>query len=246
MKKILIVFIVNSLFIYPLTSQSLIQQIQDKYKTLDSVLYIEKTILSFKEDDEKRSKESYEFSLMLRKSELNNTDSIQRKIIIDSLHREYMIDTKNIREERINSFATSLRDKPLLYVLNLRIDSCTNDDNNIVLVPDPSNMPFNLFYFDKGLNLKSFVLFEDGQISHYDSRYRTFSKQIGKNAPKVFKKILRKNPSYLLYCNDLEQMNTILYVLNDKIYVYRIAQMEKFKLGDYIKKFTPSRLNPLR
>jgi len=32
-------------------------------------------------------------------------------------------------------------------------------------------------------------------------------------------------------------MNTIMYVLNDKVYVYRIAQMREYELVDYIRRF---------
>ena len=55
-----------------------------------------------------------------------------------------------------------------------------------------------------------------------------------------------------MYCYDLEQMNTILYMLNDKIYVYRISQLEEYEFNDYIKEFvlekigqTPDSTNPI-
>ena len=56
---------------------------------------------------------------------------------------------------------------------------------------------------------------------------------------KIYKKILRKSPKYLLNCDSLEGGNTIWYVLNDEIYVYRIIQMKEYKLDDYVKKFLP-------
>lgn len=48
---------------------------------------------------------------------------------------------------------------------------------------------------------------------------------------------MRKQPKYLLLCSELEGMNTILYMLNNKIYVYRIVQMQEYELSDYIEKF---------
>ena len=46
------------------------------------------------------------------------------------------------------------------------------------------------------------------------------------------------NRSYLLYCPELEGMNTILYVTNNDVYVYRIAEMQKHKLRHYMKNRT--------
>jgi len=50
---------------------------------------------------------------------------------------------------------------------------------------------------------------------------------------------MRKKPQYLLYSSELEGMNTILYMLNDKIYVYRIIQMKEYELSEYLKKYPP-------
>ena len=49
---------------------------------------------------------------------------------------------------------------------------------------------------------------------------------------------MRKHPKYLLFCPDLEGMNTILYVIDNDVYVYRIIQMQVYKLDDYIKNRT--------
>ena len=46
---------------------------------------------------------------------------------------------------------------------------------------------------------------------------------------------MHKHPKYLLFCPDLEGMNTILYVIDNDVYIYRIAQMQKYKLEDYMK-----------
>ena len=46
------------------------------------------------------------------------------------------------------------------------------------------------------------------------------------------------NQSYLLYCPELEGMNTISYVTNNDVYVYRIAEMQKHKLRHYMKNRT--------
>ena len=46
---------------------------------------------------------------------------------------------------------------------------------------------------------------------------------------------MRKRPKYLLFCPELEGMKTILYVINNEVFIYRIVEMEKYKLDDYMK-----------
>ena len=99
-------------------------------------------------------------------------------------------------------------------------------------------LAFNLFYFDKNYKGDLYIYCgEDGEYWRSYSFYPTFSRVIAKNAPKAFRKIMRKKPKYLLLCDELEGMNTILYVLNDKIYVYRIVEMKEYELSDYFEKF---------
>lgn len=228
---------VKGLFVHALISQSLVQQVYEAYNALDSVRYIENITQSYKEDDVKRSKESYEFSLILRMVDFSDKDSIQRQMIIDSLHVEYLNDTKNWREERVNSFSSSLKNGPVQYVLNLIVP------DGQTLKVDTGKLAFNLFYFDKDYKGRLFVYTEDGRYSWHDSRYRTFSRKIGANAPRVFRRIMRKRPHYFLYCYGLEGMNTVLYLKDDKIFVYRIIQMKEYELSDYIKKFMPYPVN---
>ena len=49
---------------------------------------------------------------------------------------------------------------------------------------------------------------------------------------------MRKQPKYLLFCPELEGMNTILYVINNEVFIYRIVEMKKYKLDDYMKNRT--------
>lgn len=233
MKNLCVLLLINSLFIHAMVSQTLIQKIEGTYNALDSFSYIENVIFSFKNQVTKEINEMNDVMLELRGLEYNNIDYLQKQNIIDSIMGKRMY-SKSLIEERTRQFAAYVRDENVSYVLNLQVDSC---DNQICLLPDTSSLAFNLFYFDKRSKVRFLVLVDNGHISHYDNFYRTHSKQVGKNAPKAFRKILRKNPKYLLYCYDLEQMNTILYLLNNKIYVFRIAQMEEYELDDYIEKF---------
>ena len=102
---------------------------------------------------------------------------------------------------------------------------------------DTGKLPFNLFYLGKHSKNNFYVFVHNGEYAYGQDTYPTVSRPIGKNIRKVLRKIMRKQPKYLLFCPELEEMNTILYVLNDKIYVYRVAQMKEYELSDYFKHF---------
>ena len=122
-----------------------------------------------------------------------------------------------------------------LYVLNLKLK------DKQTLQVDTGRLAFNLFYFDKRCKGRLYVYCDDGEYSWNDGRFRTFSRPLGRNAPIVFRRIMRKQPKYLLFCPDLEGMNTILYVINNEVFIYRIVEMEKYKLDDYMKNRTAIR-----
>ena len=103
---------------------------------------------------------------------------------------------------------------------------------------DTGRLAFNLFYFDKRCKGRLYVYCYDGKYGWHEDSYRTFSRPLGRNAPKVFRRIMRKQPKYLLFCPDLEGMNTILYVINNEVFIYRIVEMEKYKLNYYMKNRT--------
>ena len=236
-----------------LIGQSFIKQVENLYNSLDSVSYIENTILSYREDLLERFKGDtvllYREDLIKQKvweeidaaymksiaaSYLNIDDSIKRNNTIDNISKEH---NEIIKSRYYSMFISNIKDNPIHYVLNLRIDSCCLSNKQIYLFPDTSKMPFNLFCFGNNYKGGIYVYFENGQYSWSDSHYVTFSRQFGKNATKVFRKIMQKKPRYLLYCSELEGMNTIMYVLNNKIYVYRIVQMKEYVLDDYFNKF---------
>ncbi|MDR1055780.1 MAG: hypothetical protein LBL90_08165 [Prevotellaceae bacterium] len=236
MKRILIILLTHGLFVHMLNSQTLNQQIEEAYKSLDTLSCIENVKLSFRAEKEENHRKAIDTSLELILSRLKdkNIDSVQKQNIIDSLMRRYS--SKSWIEEPCNEFTTEIGSGTPLYVLNLILDKHELSKKQICLQPDTSRIPFNLFYFDKRVNPKLYIFVESG-YTYYSNFYFTFSKRIAKNAPKVFGRILQKKPTYLLGCYELDGMNTILYMLGNKIYVYRIAQMEEYELDDYIKKF---------
>jgi hypothetical protein len=232
--------LLNSLFVHTLVSQTLLQQIENTYNALNIVSYIEDLTLSFKKEIAEGRKEMDNTTLELYGFDYLSMSSIQRQNILDSIdniHRN-SIHFKEIKtlsiEEQVNEFSDKIRAKPPVYVLNL----IQKDEQTLQV--DTGKLSFNLFYFDKYFKPECYVFVEHGRYVHNDTCYcssipSAYANLISKNALKVFRKTLQKQPKYLLYCPELEGMNTILYVLNDKIYVYRIAQMKEYELSDYIK-----------
>ncbi len=208
--------------VYTTQRQRMLDSVMEKFDTM--VLSYRENLIKKKVWEEIHST----FAKQIADAYLHLDGSTQRQNIYDSIIRDF---SRISMERDYSMFISAINDKPVHYVLNL-----ISTDNQTLRV-DTGKLSFNLFYFDKYSKLNTVVFVREGQYSWYNSSYPTFSRQIGKNAPKVLKKILRKNPRYLLYCYDLESENTVLYILNDKIYVYRIAQMEEYELSNYIEKF---------
>jgi len=235
MKKVFFILLFSIFILQNAESQNLVKQIESKYNSLDSASYFSEIILSYKKNRKiSMTKFIKEYVDITSK---HNIDSIERKRRIDSIF--FSRYSTEIKAKEL-SWATEIENKFVHYVLTLKIDSCKESETEICIVPDTSNLCFNLFYYDKRPYIISPIFFVyNGEYSCYDDMYRSFSKKLSRNFPKILKKILKKNPKYLLYCEDFEGMNTILYLLNDKIYVYRIIQKEEYELNEYIIKFKP-------
>ena len=229
MKRVYLIFIMSSLFFCISNAQTLIEQIERAYSALDSVSYINKIVLSYAKSLEKNEEETYKL--------LYSSDSDSMKVAqwfnrADSMYLKYLQKNKILNEPAIRRFENEVKSGMPLYVLNLKLK------DKQTLQVDTGRLAFNLFYFDKRCKGRLYVYCDDGEYSGLDSRYRTFSRPLGRNAPKVFRKIMRKHPKYLLFCPELEGMNTILYVINNEVFIYRIVEMEKYKLDDYMKNRT--------
>jgi len=290
MKKICIILLLNRLFVHTLVSQTLIQQIENAYNTLDSIVYIENIILSYKENlviqqnetnsgttlDKLEFRPTYHHlgsierqnlidSLMnmlfgsttlsyredllekkvweeicaksvraIRSAYQNTDDSIQRCYIVDSIMRVF---SKIWMERDYSTFIFAIKNKPVHFVLNLMFEKHGHPGQHAFFMPDTSKMKFDLISFDKRYKPQFYVYVVKGKFVEYHSFFPTFLRKAGKNVPKIYRKILRKKPRFMLNCANLEGGNTIWYVLNDEIYVYRIIQMKEYKLNDYIKRF---------
>lgn len=108
MKKMFLFLLLSAMFVPVSDSQTLIQQIENAYNTLDSVSYIEDIILSYRGDWVIRYK-GYEERVDLLTA-LDYFDSIPRqKQIIDSLWENLTLRSKTTIEEQINEFSDIVR-----------------------------------------------------------------------------------------------------------------------------------------
>jgi hypothetical protein len=230
MKQIFIIILLNSLFANISNSQTLLQQIEQAYSKLDSVSYIEKIRLSFKEQEIK---------------ELQELDSIYKKLYsnycMDSIPIKMLklkFEIKSSIEQRYNIVNTNISDKTPQYVLNLVFKTPTQKSLSTLQV-DTTELCFNLFYFGKDYKEGFYVYCRNGKCHWLDCYYMTFAKRLKRHIgtiPEAFKKVMEKKPKYLLYCYELGVTN-ILYTLNDKIYIYRITEKEEYELEDYFEKY---------
>ena len=229
MKRVYLIFIMSSLFFCISNAQTLIEQIERAYSALDSASYINKIVLSYAKWLEKNEEETYKL--------LYAPDSDSMKVAqwfnrTDSMYLKYLQKNKILNEPAIRHFENEVKSGTPLYVLNLKLK------DKQTLQVDTGRLAFNLFYFDKRCKGRLYVYCYDGKYGWHEDSYRTFSRPLVRNAPKVFRKIMRKQPKYLLFCPDLEGMNTILYVINNEVFIYRIVEMEKYKLDYYMKNRT--------
>ena len=229
MKRVYLIFIMSNLLFCISNAQTLIEQIERAYSALDSASYINKIVLSYAKSLEKNEEETYKL--------LYAPDSDSMKVAqwfnrTDSMYLKYLQKNKILNEPAIRHFENEVKSGMPLYVLNLKLK------DKQTLQVDTGRLAFNLFYFDKRCKGRLYVYCYDGKYGWHEDGYRTFSRPLGRNAPIVFRRIMRKQPKYLLFCPDLEGMNTILYVINNEVFIYRIVEMEKYKLDYYMKNRT--------
>ena len=230
MKRIGLMVIMGWLFLNISNAQSLTEQIEQAYNRLDSASYIDNIIQSYAKWLDNADKETYDLLVELACSGSDSISVIRAKNRVDSIFPDFFQSCKITNARYLKEFENSVKSGTPLYVLNLRLK------DGQTLQVDTSKLAFNLYYFGKRYKGRLYIYCDEGEYSWQDSYYRTFSRKLGKNAPKVFRKIMRKHPKYLLFCTDLvERMNSILYVIGNDIYIYRIIQMQEYKLDDYME-----------
>lgn len=219
---------------FNVNSQSLLQDIENKYAKLDSINYIENIKLSYKNKlDKVRTETLHLLKEISFKNKLNSNMTKLKTTIPNYLNKQDS-NEDNLENKNISEFNSELsRYKSPVYVLNLVLKK--NERNYCYeLQVDSNKLCFNLFYFGRNYKKGLYVFVEDGQYNWHSEYYSTFSTVFAENVPNAFKKILLLKPKYLLLCSQFEGMNTILYVLNGQIYVYRIVENETYELKKYM------------
>jgi len=207
--------------------QELIESINNAYKYLDTIQYIEDIKLYVFNDLETQQKKSDEAIIEM------HTNSI------DPVKKKYLLNLNNFSKQEFNNFTSIINNSQrMVFVLNLHIEKDIIDVNiNYSFKLDTGKMLFNVWFFTKYLSPNYIVSVEKGEYAGYGEITFNSRKSI-KEFKKGFRQIMKKEPKYLLYCNELGGM-TILYMLNDKIYAYRIAQNKEYELHKYLEKYPP-------
>lgn len=159
-------------------------------------------------------------------------DSVQRKIVVDSMTRSFNHYHMNINYTTFNNRIAGTNP-----VFMLNVNFYRDSNNELFLCPDTTKLNFNILFFGRPAYPVHYIFMNNGELEVSMSFYPTVSRPIAENVRQAFGRIMRKQPKYLLWAPQISGMNAILYVLNDKIYVFRIVEMREYELSDYLRKF---------
>ena len=159
-------------------------------------------------------------------------DSVQRKTIVDSITRSFNRHHMNINYTRFNN---RIADTNPVFMLN--VNFYQNSNNELFLCPDTTKLNFNILFFGRPAYPVHYIFMNSGELEVSISFFPTVSRPVAENVRQAFGRIMRKQPKYLLWAPQLRGMNSILYVLNDKIYVFVITEMRAYELSDYLRRF---------
>lgn len=186
-----------------LIGQSNLALIEEKYRQLDSVTYLNNL------KDAIRGSSTYFFEKPTE-------------------------DTVNRINEKIKNGINGYNIK---FVLRVDLDTSSLNSNNYLLLDD-STYPFDIYCYDDKFNPRFFVYFNKNELDNFGNGYQSIEVKYAKKLKGAIKRILKKNPKHILFSYFLP--NSILYVKDDKILVYRVIQKEVYELDDYVSKFKDS------
>lgn len=177
--------------------------------------------------------------LLLIEEKYDQLDSVQylnnlRDAIYQSVIKDFNEPLDDHIVGRYSYIKDGINDQNIRFVLNVDIDTTKLDTDIFLLVRD-SIYNFNIYCHDNKFNPTFYVFFVNDQLDIFGDVFPTFSKRFAKKIKIGIKRILKKRPKYILDCQHLP--NTVLYVKDDKIFVYRVLQSEEYELNDYVTKF---------
>lgn len=230
MKRMLLTFLMGCLCFCTSFGQTLLDQIEHAYSGLDSAAYVEHVIVSYAKWLDKQDEEAYQMLWDIFSKHEGSERGDEDRMKIDSAYLETLKEGVVKNTENIDRFTYLLRHENPMFVLNLSLK-----DKNTLQV-DAGTPTFHLFCFGKKYKGGLYVYCDKGEYSWQEGLVSTDWNDLKKVAPKVFRKIMRKHPKYLLFCEDLEGLNTLLYVVGKDVYIYRMIQMKAYKLDEYMKR----------
>ena len=136
MKRIFLSFIMSCLIFSVLSGQTLTDQIEYAYSSLDSASYIDNIILSYARSLDKLNKKTYKIYL-----EMFSSNVARKQNIADSLYSKYSKNDKNLDVKAIKEFKNEVKAGMPIYVLNLKL----KDERTLQV--DTAKLCFNLFLF---------------------------------------------------------------------------------------------------
>lgn len=182
-------------------------------------------------------------NLSLIQGKYEELDSIQYlkgldEAVFQSVVRDFGEPLENHIKQRTNSIRNGVNGQTIRFVLNVDIDTTKLYTDSYLVIED-FKFNFNIYCYNNKLNPTYYVFFVDNQLDIYGTIYPTYSKRYAKHVKFAIRQIIGKNPQYLLECAHLS--NTILYVKDNNIFVYRVLQKEIYQLDDYVAKFKDSK-----
>lgn len=207
-------------------TDSLVAQIKEQYAFLDKKSYCRNLI------------ERYKSEQQLKSAILNSGSDAE---VVNAFNFGYKAADSDFIHFVADGIRRTWRSNPEFYVWN------TQDFERLIATPNPhyvlrlnvkdgqikidsSTLKFNIFWID-GNDIRSYksIIVLDGQIYTEDCPWAFILNRVRRRAAKH---ISRRKPTYILSC---EGIGGVMYMLNDKIYVYDIATNSDYELDDFIK-----------
>lgn len=164
---------------------------------------------------------------------LDYLNNLREAVVRSSIHAYGEPDFEEIDRE-YDAIMNGIKGQNIRFVLNIDIDTTKLHTNNYLLAED-FGYDFNIYGHDRKFNPTYYIFFREGRLDIFGDVYPTFSRRFARKIKIALRRILKKGPKYMLHCQHLP--NTVLYVNDDRIFVYRVLQDEEYELNDYVDKF---------
>ena len=129
---------------------------------------------------------------------------------------------------------------PMLTVQFVDMEGFDFDENIYDHITIDSTRVFTLACMDDQMNVLAFANYYDGTYAYTEVKGER-PEQI-ERLEQVIRNIDSHGPELILFCHSLKNfhdLNSFMYIRNDKIYVYRVSENDVFELNDYVRQFFP-------